>query len=62
MRSQSSDGTTEKKRVRFADMEDLTLETVPNKNKLRAAKANRLLTRRQHTNVSSDTRDKKKPI
>jgi hypothetical protein len=54
-RSQSSDGLTEKKRVRFADMEGLTLETISNRNQLQSPVMNRLLTRRQHAQVSSDS-------
>ena len=55
-RSQSSDGLTEKKRVRFADMEGLTLETSPNRNQLKSPVINRLLPRRQHVKVSSYSR------
>jgi hypothetical protein len=55
-RSQSSDGLTEKKRVRFADMEGLTLETIPTRNQLKSPVINRLLTRRQNAKVSSDSR------
>jgi hypothetical protein len=57
IRSRSSDGLTEKKRVRFADMEGLTLETSPNRNQLKSPAINRLLTRRQHVNVLSDSRE-----
>ena len=55
IRSRSSDGLTEKKRVRFADMEGLTLETIPNRNQLKSPAINRLLTRRQHAKVLSDS-------
>jgi hypothetical protein len=56
IRSQSSDGLTEKKHVRFADMEGLTLETIPDRNQLKSPINNRLLTRRQHVKISSDPR------
>jgi len=56
IRSLSSDGLTEKKRVRFADMEGLTLETVPNRNQLKSPVDNRVLTKQQHVKVSSDSR------
>lgn len=61
IRSQSSDGITEKKRVRFADTEGFKLEIVSDKSQLKSPKKNRLLTRRQTTKVSSDLQDRKKP-
>ncbi len=47
-RSHSSDGLTEKKRVRFADMEGFTLETVPDIEQQRSTMNSRLLSRRSH--------------
>jgi hypothetical protein len=63
MRSQSSDGLTEKKRVRFADMEGLTLETTtPDKNRSRSPMPNRLLTKRQHAQISNDSQKQPQPF
>jgi hypothetical protein len=62
MRSQSSDGLTEKKRVRFADMEGFTLETIPNQKHLRTPITTRLITRQQHVKVSNDSRGKPQPF
>ena len=45
-RSHSNEGVTEKKRVRFADMEGLTLETAPDDEQRRSAAENRFLTGR----------------
>ncbi len=52
-RSHSSDGLTEKKRVRFADMEGFTLETVPDIEQQRSPMTSRLLSRRSHGHSSS---------
>jgi hypothetical protein len=52
-RSHSSDGITEKKRVRFADMEGFTLETVPDVEQQRSPTTSRLLSRRSHGHPSS---------
>lgn len=62
LQSQSIDGFTEKKRVRFADTEGFTLEIVPDKNQLRSTKTNRLLARRQNMKVSSDSPKQKQSI
>jgi len=62
IRSQSSDGLTEKKRVRFADMEGLTLETIPDRNQLKSPINNRLLTRQQHAKISSNPREQSRPF
>ncbi|CAF4752983.1 unnamed protein product, partial [Rotaria sp. Silwood1] len=60
--SQSSDGITEKKRVRFADTEGFTLEIIPDKNQLRSMKNDRLLTKRQHMKILNDSHDQNKPF
>ncbi|CAF1469601.1 unnamed protein product [Rotaria sordida] len=62
IRSPSSDGITEKKRVRFADTEGFTLEVISDKNQLRSTKTNRLLTKRESMQNSSDSRDQKQPF
>jgi hypothetical protein len=62
MRSQSSDGLTEKKRVRFADTEGLTLETIPDRKQLKSPINNRLLTRRQNVKISSDSPEQTRPF
>jgi len=61
-RSQSSDGLTEKKRVRFADMEGFTLETVPDIEQERSSMNNRLLTQRSHDQPSSNLRGRIQPF
>jgi hypothetical protein len=61
-RSQSSDGLTEKKRVRFADMEGFTLETVPDVERQRSPMNNRLLTRRSYGQTSSNLRGQIQPL
>jgi hypothetical protein len=61
-RSQSSDGLTEKKRVRFADMEGFTLETVPDVEQQRSPMNNRLLTRRSHVQTSSHFQGQVQPF
>ena len=61
-RSQSSDGLTEKKRVRFADMEGYTLETVPDVEQQRSPMNNRLLTRRSYGQTSSNRREQVQPL
>lgn len=48
VRSHSSDGLTEKKRVRFADMEGYTLETVPDVEPQRSPVSNRLIIKRSY--------------
>jgi len=52
-RSHSSDGFTEKKRVRFADMEGYTLETVPDVEPQRSPVNNRLLIKRSYGQPTS---------
>jgi hypothetical protein len=61
-RSQSSDGLTEKKRVRFADMEGLTLETVPDIEQQRSPMNNRLLTRRSHVQTPNHFQGQVQPF
>ncbi len=61
-RSQSSDGLIEKKRVRFADMEGYTLETVPDVEQQRSPMNNRLLTRRSYGQTSSNRREQVQPL
>lgn len=58
IRSQSSDALTEKKRVRFADMEGLKLES----NRLKSPVNHRLLNRRQYGQNSSDPRGQARPF
>jgi hypothetical protein len=62
VRSQSSDGLTEKKRVRFADIEGLTLESKSDKDKIPSSINNQLLTRRQNVPISSDLRGRPRPF
>ena len=57
-RSQSSDGLIEKKRVRFADMEGLKLES----NRLKSPVNHRLLNRRQYGPNNSDSRGQARPF
>jgi hypothetical protein len=62
-RSQSSDGLTEKKRVRFADMEGFTLETVPDiEQQQRSPMNTRLLTRRSDVTASNNLRGQLQPF
>jgi hypothetical protein len=61
-RSHSSDGLTEKKRVRFADMEGFTLETVPDVEQQRSPMTNGLLTRRSHGQTSSHYQGQGQPF
>ena len=61
-RSHSSDGLTEKKRVRFADMEGYTLETVPDVEQQRSPVNNHLLTRRLYGQTSSNLRGQVQPF
>ncbi|UJR20754.1 hypothetical protein I4U23_023872 [Adineta vaga] len=61
-RSQSSDGLTEKKRVRFADMEGLTLESKSDRDSLSTSTKNIILTRRQHIKLPSDIRGRARPF
>ncbi|CAF0712565.1 unnamed protein product [Adineta steineri] len=62
IRSHSSDGLTEKKRVRFADMEGFTLETVPDIERDRSPMNNRLLIRRSHVQIPSNLRGQAQPF
>lgn len=55
-RSQSSDGITEKKRVRFADMEGYTLETVSDVEQKKLPMNDLLLKKRPYAPLSSNTR------
>ncbi|CAF3151316.1 unnamed protein product [Rotaria socialis] len=61
-RSQSSDGLTEKKRVRFADMEGFTLETVSNIDQNRLPMNNQLLTKQSYIPASSNLRGQEQSI
>ncbi|CAF1330227.1 unnamed protein product [Adineta steineri] len=61
-RSQSTDGLTEKKRVRFADMEGLTLEFRSDKNRISSSVNNQSLTRRPHIKYPSDLRGRPRPF
>lgn len=61
-RSQSTDGLLEKKRVRFADTEGLTLETISDRNQLKSPINNRLLIRRQNVKNSNDSRGQPRPF
>jgi hypothetical protein len=61
-RSHSSDGLTEKKRVRFADMEGFTLETVSDVERQRSPMNNRLLTRRSHDHTLSHYQEQVQPF
>lgn len=56
-RSHSSDGFTEKKRVRFADMEGYTLETVPDVEQERSPMNNRLFGRRPYVATPNHLRE-----
>jgi hypothetical protein len=60
IRSQSSDA--EKKRVRFADMEGFTLETIPDKKHLRSPINTRLLARQQYIKLPNDSRGQPQPF
>ena len=55
-RSHSNEGVAEKKRVRFADMEGLTLESAPDDEHRRSPADNRFLIRRAHVEPSNDFR------
>ena len=61
-RSHSNEGLTEKKRVRFADMEGFTLETVPDLEQQRSPMNNRLLTRRPYDHISSHFQGQVQPF
>jgi len=61
-RSRSSDVLTEKKRVRFADMEGFTLETVPDVEQQRSPMNNRLLTKRSHVQTSNHFQGQVQPF
>ncbi|CAF1200770.1 unnamed protein product [Adineta ricciae] len=56
-RSHSSDGLTEKKRVRFADMEGYTLETVPDVEQDRSPTSGRSLNRRAYAPTPNHFRE-----
>ncbi|CAF1038811.1 unnamed protein product [Rotaria sordida] len=55
-RSQSSDRLTEKKRVRFADMEGLTLETVSDVEQKQLPMNNRLVNKRSYISPTNNLR------
>ncbi|CAF0976232.1 unnamed protein product [Adineta ricciae] len=61
-RSQSTDGLTEKKRVRFADMEGLTLESKSSHNSLSTPTKSTLLSRRQYIKLPSEIRGRPRPF
>lgn len=61
-RSHSSDGLTEKKRVRFADMEGFTLETAPRVEQQRSPMNSRLLTKRSHVQPSNNFQAQLEPF
>ncbi|CAF0896692.1 unnamed protein product [Rotaria sp. Silwood1] len=58
-RSQSSDRLTEKKRVRFADMEGFTLETVSDAEQQRLPVNNRLFIKRSYVSPSNNFQGQK---
>ena len=60
--SQLTDISMEKKRVRFADMEGFTLETISDKTSQRSPVNTRLLTRRKHSQVTNDLRTPTRPV
>ncbi|UJR28846.1 hypothetical protein I4U23_010070 [Adineta vaga] len=61
-RSHSSDGLTEKKRVRFADMEGYTLETVPDVEQDRSPMTNHSLNRRTYASTPNHFREQVQPF
>lgn len=61
-RSQSNEGLTEKKRVRFADTEGLTLETVTDTEQRRPPTDDRGFIQRAHVESSSDVRRTLQPF
>lgn len=61
-RSHSNEGFTEKKRVRFADMEGFTLETVPDLEQQRSPMTNRLVIRRPYDHMSSHFQEQVQPF
>lgn len=61
-RSLTNDTSFEKKRVRFADTEGFTLETVPIRDQLISSQKNRLLQRRTHTKPSNESRRQSRPF
>ena len=62
IQSQSSDGLTEKKRVRFADMEGFTLETVSDVEQQGLSKNNWSLPDRTHVITSNNVQGQVKPF
>ena len=60
--SQLTDMSMEKKRVRFADMEGFTLETIPDTTSRRSPVNARLLTRRKPSQVTTDLRTGIRPV
>ena len=61
-RSLFNEGSFEKKRVRFADTEGYTLESVPIRNQLISSQRNRLLQRRAHAKPSNEPRRQSRPF